>query len=78
MDSGLSPQEAHQRRAAEDVEVDGDLVQKENAEFLEETDANLHAPALPVRHPVHSPLRVDAHDLRANRRISSRTFFVFV
>ena len=56
-------QEVEQVQAAEDVEVDGDLVAEENLERLEETHADLHPSSLAVADPHHVPVDVDVEDV---------------
>ena len=59
----LLSEETHQVRAAEDVEVDGDLIEEEDAVLDHQAVRELHAAALAVGDLVHPPLRVDVEDV---------------
>ena len=59
----LLAEESHEIRAPEDVEIDGDLVEEQDAVGDHETVRQLDAATLAVGNLVHSPLRVDVEHL---------------
>ena len=60
---GLVVQELEEPLSDQDVEVDGDLVEKQEVEGLEETHAQLHASSLAVGAAVHAPAGVDLQEV---------------
>jgi hypothetical protein len=58
-DLGLTLKPAEELGAAEDVKIDGDLVEQENGPGSHETHGKLNATTLTVRDGVHAPVGVD-------------------
>ncbi len=71
----LIRQKSHEVGAAQDIQVNGDLIKQEHRKGAQQPDCQLYAAALTIRDSVHAPVWVnvqDAHQPCTTLRISTR------